>query len=133
MEAYWTSEEPQAQGAEASRHLGDPVRELDIHDQVREVWEHVQEGHGGHTAKTLVKLSHMRIVMMALRRGSVVPEHASEGEMALHVLSGRIRFEAGGETRELGPGKLVSMASELPHDIRALDDSTVLLTLSHPK
>jgi len=133
MEAYWTSEEPEATGREASRHLGDPIRELDIHDQVREVWAHVQEGHAGHTAKTLVKLSHMRVVLMALRRGSIVPEHASEGEMALHVLSGRVRLDIAGETRELGPGKLISTASELPHDIRALDDSTLLLTLSHPK
>src|SRR5512138_81345 len=126
MEAYWTSEEPQVSGPEASRHLGDPIRELDIHDQVREVWAHVQEGHAGHTAKTLVKLSHMRVVLMALRSGSVVPEHASEGEMALHVLSGRIRFDAAGETRDLSPGKLISISSELPHDIRAIEDSTLL-------
>jgi len=48
------------------------------------------------------------------------------------VLEGRVRFAAGDETRVLVPGDLVALEPGLSHDVQALEESVLLLTLAQP-
>lgn len=52
--------------------------------------------------------------------------------MTLQALSGVIRFRAGETVLELAPGQLVVLESVLSHDVEALAETALLLTLMEP-
>jgi quercetin dioxygenase-like cupin family protein len=86
----------------------------------------------GHNAKTLIKYDNLRVVLTALQANARVPEHANEGHISVHVLSGHIHVRASGRTFSLRPGGLLALDRGVAHDIEALDDSAFLLTIAWP-
>jgi quercetin dioxygenase-like cupin family protein len=113
-----------------SRNLDEPVRDLDLGSESEGIWDQVDQVNAGHTARTLVKQGKLRIVLMALKKGARIPEHTADGESAFQVLSGRIAIDAEGERHELEEGQLMGLTSLIPHDLEAIEDSCVLLTVS---
>jgi quercetin dioxygenase-like cupin family protein len=113
-----------------SRHLDEPIRELDLGAEAEGIWDQVDEVSAGHTARTLVKQGKLRIVLLALKKGARIPRHTADGESAFQVLSGRIALDAEGERHELQQGQLMGLTCQIPHDMEALEDSCVLLTVS---
>jgi quercetin dioxygenase-like cupin family protein len=87
----------------------------------------------GQNARTLVKYDSLRVVLMALQAGRKVPEHKTEGRLSVHVLSGHLEVKAAGRTFNLRPGALLALDSNLAHDVRALEESAVLLTVAWPR
>jgi quercetin dioxygenase-like cupin family protein len=47
----------------------------------------------------------------------------------MQVLSGAIKFGVSGEPRRLAAGTVIALDKGIPHDIQALQDSELLLTL----
>jgi quercetin dioxygenase-like cupin family protein len=45
------------------------------------------------------------------------------------VLSGAVQFGVAGEPRTLAAGTLIALDKAIPHDIQALEDSELLLTI----
>ncbi|WP_067433484.1 cupin domain-containing protein [Nocardioides jensenii] len=70
----------------------------------------------------------LRQTLIALVAGRALGEHESPGEATLQVLVGRVRLSAGDDTAELVAGEHV-MIPPARHDLAALDDSVVLLTV----
>ena len=86
----------------------------------------------GHNARTLIKYDDLRVVLMALKAGSHIPEHKANGRISVQVLSGHIRLNASGRAFDLLPGSLLALDEREPHDLEALDESAVLLTIAWP-
>ena len=86
----------------------------------------------GQNARTLIKYDDLRVVLMALKAGSRIPEHKANGRISVQVLSGHIRLNASGRTFDLRPGSLLALDERAPHDLEALDESAVLLTIAWP-
>jgi quercetin dioxygenase-like cupin family protein len=86
----------------------------------------------GQNARTLVKYDNFRIVLTALRGGMRMPEHKTEGRISVHVLSGHIQVKASGRTFNLLPGGLLALDEDVMHDVEALEDSALLLTIAWP-
>ena len=86
----------------------------------------------GHNARTLIKYDDLRVVLMALKVGSRIPEHRANGRISVQVLSGHIRLNAAGRAFDLRPGSLLALDDRAPHDLEALDESAVLLTIAWP-
>jgi quercetin dioxygenase-like cupin family protein len=86
----------------------------------------------GHNARTLIKYDDLRVVLMALKAGSRIPEHKANGRICVQVLSGHIRLNASGRAFDLLPGSLLALDERAPHDLEALDESAVLLTIAWP-
>jgi quercetin dioxygenase-like cupin family protein len=84
----------------------------------------------GHSATTLFKYPDLRCVLIAIRKGSHIREHQSEGRLALQCLRGRLRVQLEGTLSELGAGQVLALERSVPHEIEALDDSEVLLTVA---
>ena len=55
--------------------------------------------------------------------------HQVEGPITLQVVSGAIQFGVAGEPRELRAGSVIALDKAIPHDIEALEDSDLLLTI----
>ena len=86
----------------------------------------------GQNAKTLVKYDRLRIVLIALRAGSKIPEHQTEGHISIQTVVGHIRVRAQGRSFELRSGGLLALDQGLPHDVEALEESALLLTIAWP-
>jgi quercetin dioxygenase-like cupin family protein len=86
----------------------------------------------GRNARTLVKYDDLRVVVMALKAGAHIPEHKAKGRISVQVLSGHIRLNASGRAFDLRPGSLVALDERAPHDLEALEESAVLLTIAWP-
>ncbi len=115
-----------------SRHLDDPIRELDLERAREMAWAALDKTEANHTARTLVKQPTLRVVLMVLRRGAEVPEHTAEGDVTLHVLRGRVGVRVDGQHKRLHAGQLLAIERLRPHAVEGLEDSEVLLSLGWP-
>ena len=86
----------------------------------------------GHNAKTLAKYDDLRVVLIAFRAQARMAEHKTEGRISVHLLSGHVHVKAAGRTFNLRPGSLLTLDQGVPHDVEALEDSALLLSIAWP-
>ena len=86
----------------------------------------------GHTARTLVRESDVRIVLLVLKAGGRIPEHRADATASIHALSGHVRLRLEDQVVELPAGRLLVLDGGLRHDVEAVVESTLLLTLGRP-
>jgi quercetin dioxygenase-like cupin family protein len=73
---------------------------------------------------------HLRQTLIALASGRALGEHESPGEATLQVLRGRVRLHAGDDEWQGVAGDFVLIPSDR-HDLAALEDAAVLLTVTN--
>lgn len=103
----------------------DLAREI---DQLR----HEPEWATGQNAKTLVKFDDFRVVLMVLRAHAQMPSHRTEGRISIQTVRGHIQVRAAERTFNLPVGGLLTLDRGLPHDVEALEESVLLLTIAWP-
>lgn len=84
----------------------------------------------GQNARTLIKFDDFRVVLMVLKASTRIPGHKANGRITVHVLSGHVRLNAAGRTFDLRPGSLLALDKDVPHDLEALQESAILLTIA---
>jgi quercetin dioxygenase-like cupin family protein len=83
-------------------------------------------------AKTLVKYDDFRVVLIALDAHARLPGHRTEGRISIQTVAGHIQVRAQGRTFDLPVGRLLALDRGLPHDVEALEESALLLTIAWP-
>jgi quercetin dioxygenase-like cupin family protein len=78
---------------------------------------------------TLVKTADMELIRLVLPAGKEIPSHKAPGEITVQCLEGRIALNAEEKTHELSPGQLVYLAAGLPHAVKGIENSSVLVTI----
>jgi len=111
--------------------MAEPLMEFDLPAEIdrlraEKTWS------TGQNARTLVKYDTVRVVLTALQAKARMPEHKTEGRVLVHVLSGHIHLRAAGRTFSLRPGGLLTLDHGVPHDVEALEESALLLTIAWP-
>ena len=81
-------------------------------------------------AVTLVHEDGLTVVVMNLHAGAQLQQHAAPGPVTVQVLDGSVEMTVGGEQLPAPAGRLVAFAGSVPHAVRALEDSTLLLTVT---
>jgi quercetin dioxygenase-like cupin family protein len=71
----------------------------------------------------------LRQTLIAMTAGTVLGEHESPGEATLQVLEGRVALHTGDEHQDADTGDHL-MIPPLRHDLAALTDAVVLLTVA---
>ncbi len=117
------------QTALTSRHLDDQVRQVDLRVTAHDTWKQLSESSTHYTASTLIKQPGIRVVLLTLDAGALVPEHDSEFAATVQVLTGHVELKLAGEIWQLRPGRLLAIAAGVAHDLKAMVRSEVLLTL----
>ena len=79
---------------------------------------------------SLVKDDALNVLLMLLKKGARLPEHRTKGPIALHVLSGAVRFTARNQDAQLVSGSMAALDRDVVHELEALDESIVLLITS---
>lgn len=77
----------------------------------------------------LIKTDHFEVIRLVVPRGKHIPRHQTPGEVTLHCLEGRVRMELDDRTVELSAGELMYLDAHRTHDLKALEDSTILATI----
>lgn len=90
-------------------------------------------GSNGHSAKTLLKYSDFRTVLMALKACVRVSEHHTNHRVTLQVLDGCVRLHLPSGPVEVNRGQMLAIDRAIPHDMEAVDDSVVLLSIAWSK
>ena len=116
---------PHAQSM-ATRYL-----ELDLARELEQL-QHEPEWASGQNAKTLVKHDTLRVVLAAVKAQVRIPEHQTEGRIAIQTIRGHILVRADGRTFDLRSGSLLVLDQGVRHDVEALEESAFLLTIAWP-
>ena len=83
----------------------------------------------GHTARTVVREPDLRVVFIVLRAGARIASHRVDQKAAVHALSGHVRLRLPDAVADLTAGRLLVLERDLAHDVEALTDSAIVLTL----
>lgn len=86
----------------------------------------------GIARRTLLEDPVLKVMLVSLRAGQGLPEHAASGLVTVFSISGRVQFHLGGESCELVPGTLVRVPPGGLHRIEAQEDSRLLVTMVQP-
>lgn len=84
----------------------------------------------GTLSKTLYQSGRLRLVGFAFAAGQELTEHSSALAVTVQVVSGRLARTLGeAEQTTLDPHGWVHMPPRLPHSVRALEPTVMLLTM----
>jgi len=83
----------------------------------------------GHTARTLVRETDLRVVLVVMKSGGTIKEHRAKETASIHLLSGRVRVRLRDRLVDLPSGRLLVLEGGLRHTVEAVDESAFLLTL----
>jgi quercetin dioxygenase-like cupin family protein len=84
----------------------------------------------GQNSKTLLKLPDLRLVLIALKSGHQIQRHQTDLRLNLTTFAGHVQLTVGDQTIDLPAGHVLVLDPAIPHDVAALEDSVILLSLS---
>lgn len=115
-----------------TRRLADPVVEFDLPAVIEKLRAEPAWITEGHNAATIVKYPDLRIVLLALQAKAVMREHRADARISVQTLTGHARLRLRDRVVDLPAGRGVALERGLPHDVEAMEESALLLTLSWP-
>lgn len=83
----------------------------------------------GHRQIAVFRHGPVTMVQFVFEKDGLLKEHQADGVVTIHTLAGRLLVVADDEPHELGPGELVALDPGVPHSVRALAPSEMLLTV----
>jgi quercetin dioxygenase-like cupin family protein len=107
----------------------EPVQSLNLLATARELCAEKAYERDGHAARTLVRAGDIRVVIVAMRRGSIIQEHRARATGSLQALTGLLRVRLEERQVDLVAGQLLVLDANAQHEVTALDESVFLLTL----
>jgi len=83
----------------------------------------------GTLSRVLYKDERVRLVVFAFDAGQELTEHTASVPAVIQVVRGRFDLTLGDEEVTADPGAWIRMPANLPHSVRALEPSVLLLTM----
>ncbi|MEO8098556.1 MAG: hypothetical protein ABI811_12710 [Acidobacteriota bacterium] len=111
------------------RILSGPAIAFSIEEELHELRREPEWISGTRNSVTVVKTPNLSIVLTAIKKGAFLCGHEVEGPVTLQVISGAIKFSVAGEPRTLATGTVIALDKAISHEIEALQDSDLLLTI----
>ena len=103
---------------------------IDAQGSVRRGDAPLIEAFPGVTRRNLAWGERLTLVEIRIEAGSAVAEHAHPHEQAGTIAAGRIRIRLGTQTEELGVGDSYLIPGGLPHQVQALEATTLIEVFS---
>jgi len=113
-------------------HLTAPLMDFNLEKEIAQLHEEEAWQRTGRNSKTLVKQPDFRIVLMALQKGGHMDEHSADARISIYTLSGHVKLQLPEQTVDLPASHLLVLDRALEHDLVALEESAILLTISWP-
>jgi quercetin dioxygenase-like cupin family protein len=106
-----------------------PQHAFDLAKVTARLKAELQAGEAGHRQETLYKHGQTSVALFLFGRLTRLPPHRAKGVVTLHVLDGHLQITAEGEVHDLRAGHLLAMAPGVEHDVVAMEESRMLLTV----
>lgn len=87
----------------------------------------VEPGRLGHS--TVLASPGVRVVVLTFEAGYTLKKHSVPKILLMQALDGCLRVTAGGQVTDLVPGALLRLDAGLEHEVEALEESRLMLTL----
>ena len=114
----------------SDRSLSGPMQDFDLDEELAGLRGEKEWQEGRRNAITLRKGGGLSVVLLVMKAGDRLEEHAAPGPISLVVREGRIRFAAEGETVEAGPKRVITCDAGVRHSVEALSDAVCLLNVA---
>ena len=114
----------------SERPLHGPLQRFDLGAEVGRLMEEGVWQRGQRNSITLRKGEGMSVVLLVMKAGDRLEEHAAPGPLSLSVREGRIRFMVAEEVAEAGSDTLLTCDAGVRHTVEALSDAVCLLTIA---
>jgi len=110
--------------------LSGPAVLLDLPESARALCAEPHPSKQGHRQVSLIHRGPLRLVLFTLEPGGRLAEHRAPGHVVIHCLRGQIEVEAAGALERLGTNQALVLDPGVPHAVKALTESEMLLTIS---
>ncbi len=124
--------EERASATRLPRPLAAPVLTFDLAAEAGRLRMESPWLQRGRNAVTLVKYDDFRVVFMLMKPGTRLQEHHASGRISVQTVTGRVLLHLKEQTIALPAGHLLALERELVHDVEAVEESGVLLTIAWP-
>ena len=81
------------------------------------------------SSSTLVRADHLEVFRLVLPAGKAAPDHKASGAITIQCMEGAVELDAHGRTQILRAGTMVYLSDAEPHEVRALEDASLLVTV----
>ena len=109
-----------------------PLLRFDLNSEIDRLQTDEHWLKDGRISKTLAKYSDFRIVLVLMRAETLMQEHKADARISIQSLRGRLSIQLPEKPVELSAGHLLVLEKSLPHDVKAIEDSAFLLSISWP-
>jgi quercetin dioxygenase-like cupin family protein len=111
--------------------LADPLLQIDFERELQQLrlkdsWQRET----GRSSKTLAKYPDFRIVLILMKSGTRMRQHRAEGRISIQQLKGQVCIHLADRNMTLSTGHLLVLDCGVLHDVEALEESALLLTIS---
>ena len=103
---------------------------INLHSFTKQIKEEKAWKDNDRNAITVFKTNGMRIVLIALHKGTEMPKHKADGMICLQVLEGQVLFTIDAQSVVLGQGEMLALHENVPHSVLAKEETIILLTLT---
>ena len=111
------------------RRIDAPMLAHHVDEQVRLLKSEPEWQTGVEDGITLAKYPHMRVVLVALKKGIRMKEHKVKGPMSLFVVSGKVTLIADKQEFQLKQKWHFTLRTAVLHDVQANTDAVILMTI----
>jgi quercetin dioxygenase-like cupin family protein len=130
-----TSEYGSTSGSDTreSRPLMERLMVFDLHSEIDSLRREAQWTDGDRNSRTLAKEVDFRVLLSVLREGATLDEQDGDARVSLQVIAGAAELLTDAGSTELRAGQLAAVDAGQRWQLRASEDSAVLLTLAWPR
>jgi len=94
------------------------------------ILDNLQYGEQKPDIKLLFESDSTKEIRIVFRKGQLMKEHKTGFPITVEIFEGAIDFGVAGNIHKLVKGDIVALAAGIPHDLLAMDDSIVRLSLA---
>ncbi len=69
-------------------------------------------------------------IRIAMHKNTQMKEHKTAFPIVVEIVEGEINFGVNGEVKNLKKGDLIALEGNVPHDLKAVENSIIRLTLT---
>src|SRR5579864_6110125 len=111
--------------------LAQPLLQIDLERELQQLRrEDSWQRETGRSSKTLAKYPDFRIVLILMKSGTRMRQHRAEGRISIQQLKGQVRVHLADRKVTLSTGHMLVLDCGVLHDVEALGESALLLTIS---